>query len=228
MVNQWGWSTVTEGELYEISLPDILPTSAPLPPGSRMPLSRNQVFVGREVELRELAAALKEGYTAAVGQIAAATVLGGIGKTQLASEFVYRYGQFFLGGVFWLSFADPGAVPAEIAACGGLDLHPDYGTLRLDDRVRLVLAAWQSPVPRLLIFDNCEDEDRLNKWRPHTGGCRVLVTSRRAQWDISLGVQILSLDVLSREESIALLRKFRPDLSADDFNLDDIAADLGD
>jgi hypothetical protein len=40
-----------------------------------------------------------------------------MGKTQLASEFVHRYGSYFAGGVFWLSFADAEAVPAEIDAC---------------------------------------------------------------------------------------------------------------
>jgi hypothetical protein len=57
-----------------------IPAPAPLPPGSRMPLSRNPLFVGREADLKQLAAALKAGATAAIGQIAA-TGLGGIGKT---------------------------------------------------------------------------------------------------------------------------------------------------
>lgn len=74
---------------------DEIPEPGPLPPGSHMPLSRNPLFVGREDDLRALARTLKAGETAAVGQIAAATGLGGIGKTQLASEFVHRYGQFF-------------------------------------------------------------------------------------------------------------------------------------
>ena len=52
----------------------------------------------------------------------------GYGKTQLAVEFAYRYGQFFAGGVFWLSFADPVGIDAEIAACGGagaMELYRD-------------------------------------------------------------------------------------------------------
>ena len=130
-----------------------------MPAGSRIPYSVNPLFVGREKELLTLAAHLKGGETIAIGQIAAATGLGGIGKTQLAAAFVHHYGQFFAGGVQWLSFADPKSVPAEIAACGLTmpDIRTDYVTLDLETQVRLVLAAWQSPLPRLLVFDNCEE-----------------------------------------------------------------------
>ena len=210
---------------------DMVPAPAPLPPGSRMPLARNALFVGREADLKALAGALKAGETAAVGQIAAATGRGGIGKPQLASEFVHRYGQYFQGGVFWLSFADPEAVPAEIATCGGpggMQLRGDFGNLKLNDQVQLVASEWQGPSPRLLVFDNCENEASLETWRPRTGGCRVLVTSRRDMWSLHLGVHALSLGVLSRPASLALLRKHRPDLAPDDPVLDQIAAELGD
>jgi hypothetical protein len=134
-----------------------------------------------------------------------------------------------VGGVFWLSFADPKAVPAEIAACGGantLHLRPNFADLPLDEQVQLVQAAWQDPLPRLLIFDNCEDPDLLIRWRPTSGGCRVMVTSRRADWASTLGVQHLPLGVLQRWESIALLREHQP--NAEDEILDAIAAELGD
>jgi tetratricopeptide (TPR) repeat protein len=203
---------------------DSLPDPAPLPMGSRMLFRRNPLFVGREQDLEALAATLKG------GGIAAATGLGGIGKTQLATEVVHRYGAYFAGGVFWLSFAAAGGVPAEVAACGAMGLidRPDYGGLKLDEQVPLVLAAWQSALPRLLIFDNCEDEALLAVWRPPSGGCRVLITSRRATWDSTLGVTARPLGVLSRAESIALLRKHRPDLLEGDADLAAIAAELGD
>jgi hypothetical protein len=132
--------------------------------------------------------------------------------------------------VFWLSFANPAAVPAEIAQCGragALDI-PAFDALALDDQVARVVKEWQQPAPRLLIFDNCEDQQLLAIWRPTGGGCRVLVTSRNASFDSSLGVAPLALATLPRAESIALLRKFRRDLAADDSNLDAIAAELGD
>ena len=205
-----------------------IPYVAPLPRGSRMPFTVNPLFVGRAHEFTALAVALRGGTTTA---IAAATGLGGIGKTQLAVEFAHRYGQFFAGSVFWISCGDPQGIAAEIAACGGaghLDLRPDFASLSINEQVRLVLGAWQSPLPRLLIFDNCEDIMLLATWPPPTGGCRVLVTSRRADWDPALGVETLPLDVLPRAESIALLRRFRPELSSDDTQLDAIAAELGD
>jgi tetratricopeptide (TPR) repeat protein len=162
-------------------------------------------------------------------KLAAASGLGGIGKTQLATEFVHRYGRYFEGGVFWMSFADPAAVPGEVAACGrSLDLHPSYDALPLDQQIRLVEDCWARSVPRLLVFDNCEEEVLLDRWRPRTGGARVLVTSRRQSWDRSLGIQAVPISTLPRPASIELLRKFRPDVPQEDPALSAIAAELGD
>jgi tetratricopeptide (TPR) repeat protein len=198
-----------------VELPQEIPEPAPLPTGSRIVHKPNPRFVGRKADLKALAEALKAGETMAIGQVAAATGLGGIGKTQLASEFVHRYGQYFSGGVFWLSFAEGTAIPAEVAACGRrdyLNLAPDFDELDLPTQVRLVKSAWRSPEPRLLVFDNCEEETLLAQWQPASGGCRVLVTSRRGHWARDLGGQALPLGLLSLTESVDLLQKHRPAL----------------
>ncbi len=204
----------------------------PLPPGSRMPLSRNPLFIGRDHDLLMLAQAFAQAAVVAVNPLdVAATGLGGIGKTHLAAEFVHRFGQFFTGGVYWLSFADPASVALEIASCGGagfLSLHSDFARLSLEEQVNLVYAAWQQPIPRLLIFDNCEDPALLQRWRPSFGGCRILITSRRAQWDPALAVAPLPLAVLSRHDSVALLHRHAPALAVGDQTLAEIAAELGD
>ncbi len=211
---------------------DHVPAVAPsLPPGSRMPLSPNPLFVGRDADLQKLAQTFLHVTSNGRGQTAAITGLGGLGKTQLAAEFVHRYVQFFGGGVFWLSFASAEAVSSEVAACGGsggLNLRPDFAALPLPDQVGEVQAAWQSPLPRLLVFDNCEDEALLQQWRPPGGGCSILLTSRRAHYDPILQVHPLALAVLSRDDSIALLRKHRVDLPADDPVLAAVAEELGD
>ncbi len=210
-----------------------LPEPGPLPPGSSMPLERNRLFVGREGDLLALAKTLLVGQAAAIGEVptAAASGLGGLGKSQLACEFAYRYGRLFAGGVFWLGCSDPAAVPAEVAALGGplyLALGTDFAGKTVAEQAELVRREWERATPRLLVFDNCEDEEVLRKWRPRSGGCRVLVTAHRPDWDPLLGVQPLHLGVLNRQESVALLRKHRPDLLADDADLDAIAEELGD
>ena len=207
-----------------------VPAVAALPSVSRMRLTPNPNFVGREQHLMDLAKALKQGTTTAIGPVAAATGIGGIGKTQLAVEFAHRYGQYFAGGVFWLSFADPAAISAELADCGGagrLALRADYANLPLDEQVRLVLSAFQSQLPRLLVFDNCEHQALLSDLRPPSGGCRVIVTSRREQWAPDLAVRPVRVGTLTRPQSIELLRRYRSDLLPDDTDLSSIADDLG-
>jgi tetratricopeptide (TPR) repeat protein len=218
--------------LEVLPLEDVPDRAATLPLGSVMRLRPNPHFVGRREALKAIASNLKSGDATAIGEVtvAASGGLGGVGKTQLACEFVYRYGRFF-HGVYWLSFAEPGGVSAQVAACGGsgrMELHRDFHTLPLEEQIHAVMSEWQNELPRLLVFDNCEDEDLLNTWLPPTGGCRVLVTSRRSSWDETLGVAELPLNVFSRQESVELLRKYCSDLAADSPELDAIADELGD
>lgn len=211
---------------------DEIPDRETLPLRSVMPLRPNPYFVGRRKDLKGMAADLKAGGATAVGEVTvmASSGLGGVGKTQLACEFVHRYGSYF-HNVYWLNFGDPGSVPAEVASCGGIggmNLRPDFHDLPMDDRVKAVMAEFQSELPRLLVFDNCDDEELLNQWLPSTGGSRVLITSRRESWDPSLGVTGRALDVLGRRESVELLRKYHPELPEDDPGLHAIAEELGD
>jgi hypothetical protein len=87
-------TTLAQAQQQLAAMPlDTIPEPVPLPAGSRMPFRSNPLFVGRRTDLLALASAIKGGETAAIGQLetAAATGMGGIGKTQLAIEFVHRY-----------------------------------------------------------------------------------------------------------------------------------------
>ena len=196
---------------------------APFEPKSSMPPARNPYFINRAADLQQLAQALhpQQGETAlaeadpgrSAQRMAVITGLDGVGKTQLAGEFVHRYGQYFAGGVFWVNMATPAAGPAEIAKCG-LPVAPSgYSSLTLAEQLRWVSALWHSPLPRLLVFDNCEDEALLERWRPKRGGCRLLVTSRRENWSRALTPQVWPVGRLERSESVALLRGYLPELS---------------
>jgi tetratricopeptide (TPR) repeat protein len=208
------------------SLPEVAPAPAPLPTPHRIPFAPGRLFTGRDGELRALARLLR---AQQVGEAIAITGIGGIGKTSLASEVAHRLGRYFAGGVFWLSCAEPAQIAREMVACGesGLIQHQSWARLTPEERVHLVSLAFQAPVPRLLILDNCEEEAVLQQWRPTSGGCRVLLTSRRARWSRSLGVTTLALAELDQATSVTLLRRYRPDLPTSDERLHAIAGELG-
>lgn len=261
LVDEWGWEPLQAADwlvihgraapeaplvptaaLEEIPDPQLfqpmptsgsLPAPAPLPPGSLIPLTSNPHFVGRTAELFALAEALKSPPIMAnvqTGQVAIVGV-GGIGKTQLALEFAHRFGRYFAGGVFWLSFANADAVLSVIAACGGaggMRLRPDFTQLTLDQQVQLVQAAWEQATPRLLIFDNCEDAELVRRWRPSRGGCRVLITSQQIAWDGALALPIMPLSLLRRAESVQLLRNYFPAPRVSEEILTAISAELDD
>lgn len=206
-----------------------LPPPAPLSLPHRAPLGRNALFCGRTAELHTLARLLAA-HPLAAGEAVAICGLPGVGKTNLAGELMHRYGQFFSGGVFWVNCADPAAMVIEVAACGaGLISRDDWATLPVVAQAEQVRQAWQAPDERLLIFDNCEDAELLAHWRPTSGGSRLILTTRRTDWPRTAGVQRLTLDVLPRADSVALLRRYRDDLDASATpDLEALAAELGD
>lgn len=197
-----------------LSLPDNLPY------GSFMEYGRNPNFVGRAETMQGLAEQFKVGQI----RVAAVTGYGGLGKSTLAVEFAHRYGRYFAGGVQWVSMADPSTIPTNIARTGGSHLHPQWHKMTLPDQVALVRRSWESPLPRLLIFDNCEAADLLEQYRPKTtGGARVLVTSRKGNWPAS--VPQFPLMELTVAESTRLLRGLAPYL--DETGAEQVAQALG-
>ena len=198
--------------------PGELAEPGPLPVRSFIPYHRNNDFTGRECDLLDLASSLLPQSDAEKSSAKAVTIsgMGGVGKTQLAVEFCYRYGRFFPGGVYWMNFANPETIVEEIASIGGqsgMGLFQESDQLTLTDRVGKVIQAWQNHIPKLLIFDSCEDETLLAKWLPVTGESRVLVTSQRGYWSPDLSVLQLPLPVMQPAESVALLHKIFPHLN---------------
>ena len=183
----------------------------------------NSVFTGRQEYLIDLADILlhpeKEGAGLAV------TGIGGVGKSQLAVEFCYRYGRFFQS-VHWIQ-ANLN-ISAEVAECGlamGLPGWPD----KLPEQVAATIRAWQEGGWRLIVLDNAENLKQLSEWMPKLQPCRLLITLPRDDWAADLGLQTERLEELSRIQSIELLRKLAPRLQkVTDEELDDLADHLGD
>ena len=199
--NQPGWQAQT---VYNIAgnLNQGAPTPSAAPPRSVLPYPTNKVFLGRDAELERLAAWLARPHA-----VVAISGLGGVGKTQLATEFAHQCADdraAWPGGVFWVPMSSPASVATAVAGSGralGID---GYDALSLPDQLEATRRAWAGPEPRLLVFDNCEDPTLLKQWRPAGGGARVLLTSRRATWPPTLA-QTLALGQLPRPAALALL-----------------------
>ena len=205
--------------------PGELPERGPLPPGYRVPFLPNAVFTGRQEYLTDLAdILLHPGKDNAADAGVVVTGIGGVGKSQLAVEFCYRYGRFFQG-VHWIQ-ANLN-IFAEIAECGlamGLPGWPD----KLPEQVAATIRAWQEGGRRLVVLDSAELLEPLQEWMTKLQPCRLLITSRRDNWPADLGLQIKRLEELTRIHSLELLRKLAPRLQkvADD-ELGELANHLG-
>ncbi len=219
------------GELLLLEPPpeDELPEPGRLPQGSWVPFLRNKVFTGREADLMALAKLLLYEPltdTAGVGLVetVAATGIGGIGKTQIAVEFCYRYGRYFRG-VHWVAANED--IPAGIALCGekmALENWPQ----EQPDQVQITLQVLQKSSPRLVVLDNLENPQVLQAWLPELGNVRVLVTARREKWPTGLPLSKHPVGVMNESESRQLLRELVPRLEHEpDENLDPVGERLG-
>ncbi|WP_110520367.1 tetratricopeptide repeat protein [Herpetosiphon llansteffanensis] len=199
-----------------------------LPAYSVMPYQPLSDFVGREQQLAQLAQAMLRPDPTMITPIAFASGMGGIGKSSLALEFAHRYGSYFAGGVFWLYAATNETLQASFDRCWD-SLKPDEWRYEVkpETRLQVVRELFNQPMPRLLIFDNCEDPTLFNRYRPNAAsGCHVLVTSRRSQWPGT--INLIVLDSLPPAESRQLLQQLAAQRNINKYLSDDDADQLAD
>jgi hypothetical protein len=157
---------------YQRGLPDSQPPWPGAGPGIANLPARNPHFTGRADLLTVLEGQLDAGSAAA---LVAAHGLGGVGKTQLALEYAHQHaGAFEL--VWWVPAETPLAaatVLAELAPRLGLPVEPD-----LEATAAAVVHALGRRSGWLLVLDNAEDPELVNRLRPGGDGGRVLVTFR--------------------------------------------------
>ena len=156
-----------------------------LPPGSYLPFPRNEKFVGREDDLENLHAALQGGESVGV-RPAMLSGMGGIGKTQLAVEYAYRYGTKYPGGIYWVNAAQDLLLQgmAEVAEKIGLRTTDDVSeSQRLTYLANALAKHLNSQLGALVVFDNVEDSQVLRlpvaSFIPSELNCHILFTTRR-------------------------------------------------
>lgn len=164
---------------------------------------RNARFTGRTEHLQRLRRELQAKGQAVVLPVALQG-MGGIGKTQLALEYVHRFRSAY-DLVWWIQADLPQFIDTALTDLGLALKLPPEGTAGEGARSTLE-ALRQGTVARrwLLVFDNADDLERVQDFLPQGGGGHILITSRNPDW--TERANPIQVDVFQREESVAHLR----------------------
>ncbi|MFJ6794421.1 FxSxx-COOH system tetratricopeptide repeat protein [Streptomyces sp. NPDC091268] len=174
---------------------------------------RNPRFTGRN----DVIGTLREALTGAPAGASTVTLLGlsGVGKTQVATEYAYRFASEY-DVVWWVPAEDRPTLRerlADLAPALGLPLGAgSYG-----EQIRGVLEALRrgSPYHRwLVVFDGCDNPDDLADLLP-SGAGDVIITSRNRAWG-SRQTSLVEVPLYARPESVTFIRRRALRLTAEE------------
>ncbi|MDQ3714379.1 MAG: tetratricopeptide repeat protein [Acidobacteriota bacterium] len=158
--------------------------------------------VGREEDLEQVHKTLSQGLPTNIGQAVSFQGLGGLGKTQLAVEYAYKFQSEYPNGVIWLT----------------VDQDIDKQLVEVSDK-----AEWVSPLSEikvkldvarnrlktitdcLIVLDNVETfDERIKEYLPAPQkDIHILATSR---YEI-VGFNPVKLELLTTEQSVQMLEQ---------------------
>ena len=164
----------------------------------------NANFTGRDTLLADLRAALLLRDEEAMTHVEALTGLGGIGKTQLALEYSYRY-QNDYDIVWWLRSEMPSTLLDDYALMTTSLKLPGWDTGDLNLMARAARRFLEIYSRWLLVFDNAQDPQDIKPYLPYGGIGHVIITSRNPIWGNL--ARILKVSRFERSESVEFLCK---------------------
>ncbi|HEV2296409.1 MAG TPA: FxSxx-COOH system tetratricopeptide repeat protein [Tepidisphaeraceae bacterium] len=150
-----------------------------LAPIWNVPYNRNPHFLGRDEDLNELHVSM--GARDPRTRVQAIHGLGGVGKSQLALEYAYRYASEYQI-VWWLSADEPATLALMYSKLGQrLGMRFPDGA-KLDDIRHHVRRVLNGRHDWLLIFDNAAGPEDVQNYIPQERTGQVLITSRNPNW----------------------------------------------
>src|SRR5260370_20065606 len=150
----------------------------PAPRVWNVPYPRNPYFTGREEILSQLAMTLQTGQVTALSQPPQAiSGLGGIGKTQIASEYAYSHSQEYQA-ILWTSAETVEALIAGFTQFATL-LQLSFKNEKDQQVIIQAVKDWLKTHSRwLLILDNADDLKIVREFLPSVGKGHILLTTQ--------------------------------------------------
>ncbi len=142
-----------------------------------VPYRQNVYFTGRDELLRQMYAHFSLQQRTGPTLPLALSGLGGIGKTQTALEYAYRYRHEY-HTIIWVRAESSETLISDVVAFAGLLNLPEYQQQDQQSTADAV-KSWLSAMTRwLLIFDNVDDLATLHDFLPSAPRGHLLLTTR--------------------------------------------------
>ena len=173
-----------------------------------VPYERNPFFTGREPLLRQLHEMLHRKGSSALSQPQALSGLGGIGKTQTALEYSYRYRHEY-HAIFWIRAESEAALNTSYAEIAKRLALPEQEAPDPDKIIQAVKHWLEQHEQWLLIFDNADTPASLKSYVPRntTGKGHLLLTSRAQVFDMLGIARPMEVQEMQPEEAVEFLLK---------------------
>jgi len=171
-----------------------------LPAIWNVPHPRNPYFTGRGDLLEALRGSGGETRPVVLTQVLRG--LGGIGKTQLALEYAYRYGGTYRL-VWWVRAEEPEVLASDYAALAQALQLPQH-TAQDQPTIIVAVRQWlERHEGWLLILDNAPAPAAVQAYLPRSPYGHIVITSRHFGWGSM--AKSLTVPVLPRQEAVQLL-----------------------
>ena len=167
-----------------------------------IPYRRNPFFTGREEILTYLYNILINSKAAVLTQAQAITGLGGVGKTQIAVEYAYRYCNHY-DAMLWVTASSYDTFMADFVMLATLLPLPEQNERDPEIVVAAVKRWLTTHTNWLLILDNVDDLKLVTKFLPmHSEGNVLLTTRLQALGAIAKSIEV---EKMGMEEGILFL-----------------------
>ncbi|MDN5103742.1 tetratricopeptide repeat protein [Aliarcobacter butzleri] len=161
--------------------------------------SKQNDVVGIEGKLEDIHEKLSNSKKLSIGQVAKFEGMGGLGKTQLAVEYVHKYKDTYPNGVLWLTMDQD--IDEQLITLGKTHnlVNQNLDIKEQLDGIKYQLKSFEN---MLLIYDNTnEQKDIEQEFLPKSSTNKILITTRNP----IQGYTLIELETLDFENSKKLL-----------------------